>query len=74
MQFPGIRPLTTAVDTRDLVALFTDHESPAIVFFLKAVRASHQQATDFMLFNRVEELAANTAILPLVAGLLIGLA
>ena len=61
-----------AVDAGDFIALLADHEAAAVVLFLEAVRPAGEQARQLVLFDRVEELAADAAVASFVAGLLVG--
>ncbi len=63
---------SSAGDARNLVILFADHESAAIVLFLKTVAAIDQQGREIRLFNRIEELAADAGVCSFIAGLPIG--
>ena len=62
-----------AVDAGNGVALLADHESAAVVFFLKAVTVVAQQQGNVGQIDGVEELAANAAVGSFFASLLVGL-
>jgi hypothetical protein len=61
-----------AVDAGDFVTTLADHEAAAVVLFLEAVFHAVEQARDFVLLDRVEQLAADPAVAALVAGLALG--
>ena len=56
-----------AVDASDGVALFVNHESAAVVLFLKAVGGVGQQMAEFALIDGVEQLTADATVASFVA-------
>ncbi len=54
---------STAVDAGDLVPALPDHEATSVELLLEADGIAAEEAVEFGFVNRVEELAADAAVL-----------